>query len=88
MTKKRIRVSQATINEAIARREETSSVCTRCVITIALQKAFKTKDVFTRITSTEIAGQRIELPEKASSVTRHTSHYWDQLKPFSFTLTI
>jgi hypothetical protein len=88
MMKKLIKVSQATINEAIARRTESSSICDRCVITIALRKAFKAKEVHTNISTATVDNKRIELPEKVRNITIRTSDYWLQLKPFSFTVNV
>jgi hypothetical protein len=86
--KKRIHVTASVIKEAIERKEENISICHRCIITIALQRAFKTKDVITFITHTFVNAQRIKLPEVAINITCKTSHFWEQVKPFSFTVTV
>lgn len=83
---RKIVVTQAIINKAIElnKQAQRENICKRCVITLAVQKALRTKDVFTVISSTKVNGVRYDLPEIASDLARHTSSYWSTLKPFEF----
>lgn len=84
--KKRIFVTRKVIQEAIARRDENISICKRCIITIALQKAFKTEQVITYISVATVKKINIKLPLKVIELTIKASRYWEQVKPFSFTI--
>lgn len=86
---RKIVVTQTIINKAIEldKQEKRVHICARCVITLAVQKAFRTKDVFTAISITKVDGVRYDLPDVASDLARHTPSYWSTLKPFEFRIT-